>query len=277
MKALNTISALAMIAIVATSCLQNNEYEPQIAEAAKTLTISASVKSNSTKSDDASVKSEWNANESITVVSTTTGAESRFLSVNSGSVVEFAATSKFDASSVAAVYPFIKGVAQGTSFSFNGQDGTIESANKFSVLTAKGTVANDIARLSFEHKTSLLALSNIVLDGIHEDAKVSKIVLNGVPESANVVMNNNEIQVSASENGSITVYNDLSSEVFISFLAGTASSIEVAVYDTLGGQFFFTLNNGSSFAAGLVYTISGETFQGGYPISFNPSTEDWNN
>lgn len=47
MKALNTISALAMIAIVATSCLQNNEYEPQIAEAAKTLTISASVKSNS--------------------------------------------------------------------------------------------------------------------------------------------------------------------------------------------------------------------------------------
>lgn len=276
MKLASSLSTLALLAVLATGCLQNNDYEPAMTETSKSLTISATVKSNGTKAETSAIKNDWNTNESIEVISTTTGAEARFLSVNSGNTVEFAATASFEATSVAAVYPYMKNVANGTSFSFNGQKGTLESAQNFSLMTATGSVNNGMARLSFEHKTSVLCLSNIVLNGIDSNAKVAKVVLEGVAVSANVAFQNNTINVSEAETGSITVSTDLSEDAYISFLASNASSIQVTVYDNLGGEFSYTLDNGSNFAAGQCYTISGVSFEGGYPISFNPSTEGWN-
>lgn len=277
MKALNTITIAALLTVLTCSCAMTDNYTPAEVEKQaqiETLTIMAGF--NGTKSDDSALKNSWNTSESIAVVSER--GESRFLSINSGNVVEFASCTKsFDASSVNAVYPYIQNVSNGASFSFAGQNGTLENLNNFNLMTASGSVRNGLANLTFDNRIAVIRISNINLDGCRAE-NFKSLKLNGVAETVNVEAENGKINITPSDNNTITVNNPaiLSSDVYVAFFAdNTTTSIEIAVYDAMGGEWFYTLDNGSAFQAGQVYSIENANFKGGYPICFNPSVENW--
>lgn len=277
MKALNTITIAALLTVLTCSCAMNDNYTPAQVEKQsqiETLTIMAGF--NGTKSDETVLKNSWNTSESIAVVSER--GESRFLSINSGDVVEFASCTKsFDASSVNAVYPYIQNTSNGAAFSFAGQDGSIENINKFNLMTASGSVRNGLANLTFNNRISVIRLSNINLDGCRAE-NFRSLELNGVAETVNVKAENGNINITPADNGTITVNNPaiLGNDVYVAFFAdNTTTSIEIAVYDAMGGEWFYTLDNGSAFQAGQVYNVENVSFKGGYPISFNPSVENW--
>ena len=277
MKALNTITIAALLTVLTCSCAMTDNYTPAEVEKQaqiETLTIMAGF--NGTKADNSVLKNSWNTSESIAVVSER--GESRFLSINSGDVVEFASCTKsFDASSVNAVYPYIQNVSNGASFSFAGQNGSLENINKFNLMTASGSVRNGMANLSFSNRISVIRISNINLDGCRAE-NFKSLELNGVAETVNIISENGNINITPADNGKITVNSPaiLTSDVYVAFFAdNTTSSIEIAVYDAMGGEWFFTLDNGSAFQAGQVYNVENVTFKGGYPISFNPSVENW--
>lgn len=277
MKALNTITIAAILTVLTCSCAMTDNYTPAEVEKQaqiETLTIMAGF--NGTKADESVFKNNWNTSESIAVVSER--GESRFLSINSGNVVEFASCTKsFDANSVNAVYPYIQNVSNGAEFSFAGQNGTLENINKFNLMTASGSVRNGLANLTFNNRIAVIRISNVTLDGCRAE-NIKSIELNGVAESVEVKSENGNINISPAENGKITVNNPslFSSDVYVAFFAdNTTSSIEIAVYDAMGGEWFFTLDNGGAFQAGQVYNVENVILKGGYPITFNPGVEDW--
>ena len=282
MKALNILSIAVLLSVIATSCSMKDNYTPAVVESSNNTAAVAAEKAalrinagfTGTKAADSAVKSSWDVNESIAVVSSE--SSSRFLSINAGDRVEFAACNKsFDASSVAAVYPYSNNVATGYNFSFEGQNGSIDYIKNFCLMTAKGSVKDGVANLTFEQKVAVIAIENAVCDGIAEGASINSVSLNGVATSANVSFSNGSINVAAAETGAISVYSSLDETLYIAFLADGQSSIEIEINDNLGGEFFYTLENGSAFQAGQTYTVANETFKGGYAITFNPSVANW--
>lgn len=277
MKALNTITIAAILTVLTCSCAMTDNYTPaQVEKQAQIETLTILAGFNGTKADESVFKNNWNTSESIAVVSER--GESRFLSINSGNVVEFASCTKsFDASSVNAVYPYIQNVSNGAEFSFAGQNGTLENINKFNLMTASGSVRNGLANLTFNNRIAVLCLSNVTLDGCRAE-NIKSIELNGVAESVEVKSENGSINITPADNGKITVNNPslFTSDIYVAFFAdNTTSSIEIAVYDAMGGEWFLTLDNGSAFQAGQVYNVENVSFKGGYPICFNPSVENW--
>lgn len=278
MKAINTISIAALLTVLTCSCAMTDNYTPaQVEKQAQTETLTIMAGFNGTKADNSVFKNNWNTSESIAVVSER--GESRFLSINSGDVVEFASCTKsFDASSVTAVYPYIQNVSNGAAFSFAGQNGTLENINKFNLMTASGSVRNGLANLTFNNRIAVLCLSNVTLDACRAE-NIKSIELNGVAESVEVKSENGSINITPADNGKITVNNPslFTSDIYVAFFAdNTTSSIEIAVYDAMGGEWFLTLDNGSAFQAGQVYNVENVTLKGGYPITFNPGVENWN-
>ena len=283
MKALNILTIAAVIATLATSCSMKDNYTPAVAEPVNnTTTTASSVKTalkinagfNGTKAGESVVKNSWDVNESIAVVSSE--SSSRFLSINAGDRVEFASCSAtFDASSVAAVFPYNSRVAEGYSFSFADQTGSADYIKNYCLMTAKGSVKNGVADLTFDQKVAVIAIENANCDGKADEAAIKSVSLNGVATSAEVSFSNGTINVAAGEQGSISVYSSLEDTLYIAFLAAGQSSIEIEINDNFGGEFFYTLDNGSAFQAGQTYSVSGATFQGGYAITFSPSVANW--
>lgn len=281
MKALNILTTAALLTVIATSCSMKDNYTPAVAEPVNNTTVNATktaLKINAgftgTKASESAVKNSWEVNESIAVVSSE--SSSRYLSINAGDRVEFASCDKsFDASSVAAVYPYSNSASTGYNFSFEGQNGSIDYIKNFCLMTAKGSVKDGVANLTFEQKVAVIAIENAVCEGIAEGASIKSVSLNGVATSANVSYSNGSINVAAAETGAISVYSSLEETLYIAFLADGQSSIEIEINDNLGGEFFYTLENGSAFQAGQTYTVADASFQGGYAITFNPSVENW--
>lgn len=278
MKYSNTIIALLAVAISFTSCMQKETA--QFAEAASTeISIRASIAnvSASVKSDDVfTLKNTWSSEDFISVFNYS--AQSMFRAASNGSNVEFfslsADNSALQNSTVYATYPAVKK----NSFSLKGQNGSAASAGAHTLMVAEGTVSNNTATLSFEHTTSVLRISNVSIDN-YRGGSFNKMVIsgNGIAEELSVVLGSNGLEIAPASASDITVFNpDFTNDVYVAF-APTAetTSLTIAVYDTTGGEFFYTLE--ANFQSGKIYNVENVSFQGGYAITFAPEVENWNN
>lgn len=277
MKTMNfNAAAVAMVSLLTVGCANVEDCTPAAEAQSQQLVLTAAISSGSKASAASAVKDSWNAGEKILVSNAT--EQANFYASSTGSFVEFISKSsdsrKFN-SKVFGIYPASSG-----EFSLEGQNGTLSGVEKFSLMTGEGTVSNAKANLNFQSKVAVICLHNISVDKM-EGAILNKVELTGAGISSKVSVNisANGVSLQAGEESAVEVAGaNFGADVFVVFFpTAETKSIQVTLRDTRGGEFFTTIsNNGAALQAGMTYEVNGSTvFEGGYPISFNPSVNDW--
>lgn len=297
MKTLNFFRAavVAAMSFAAVSCASTDDYTPSAGSSVcggssvaaapavqgPQLVITATI--GQTKAVASAFKSSWTSSEKISVANA--AAEATFYAASTGAFVEFVSKSsdanKFN-NSVYAIYPMVSNLTAGSTISLAGQNGTLDNVNKYSIMTGKGSVSEAKANIAFDAKVAIICLHNITVDK-QSDAVLKSVELTGkgISSSVKATLTSNGIQLAPESEGAVVVSSaDFKNDVFVVFYpTAETKEVKVLVRDSKGGEFFTTVsNNGSAFQAGATYEVNeSASFDGGYPINFNPTVNNWAN
>jgi hypothetical protein len=279
---------IALVAL-ASSCTKEVVL-PMDNNDVKTCSVSASI-AGATKALQASVlKSSWNANDRISLLSN--NSNSYFVTSSEGTQASFTlydGNNNLANGTVYAEYP-VSGILSGNghTFSLEFQNGSADQINKYSLMTAVGQAVNGNASLTFENRLAVINLKNVQFPSVSKSIKNIKVSGEGIASVLNVKADGNAIAVSAANEESIVINAPATSEdrflgfeedgdynFYVVIPATAAKTLTVTATDALNNSFTCTVDCNEGFANGQMYTVSDITLDAKLAINFSASVNDW--
>lgn len=281
MKTILAISlSVLSAALTAASCTSVSDIEPATlpevsgVHAAKVTGIIPSTRALS----GSSVKSEWTSEDWIYAYNG--GKHSYFKANEEGSDSSFTlsgSSSDWSDGEAYAAYPKSVKFTEGKyKMTFQGQNGTYDGLYRFNLMTSKATVRNGEASFTFSSRVAVLAIPAEEI--LYNDTKATKVVVSGENFSSvvSVDINGGDFRISAEGNEELVVNSPVVEDgmIFVAIVP-TTGSLSVDLYDNIGGHFFSSIADAGTLSTGTIHDMSGEKWDGGIEITFNPSVADW--